>query len=219
MSGTIIKRNIWGPGNVVFIWIPHLFFTFKAFKKVFLKAIERAPPDEDVSARVLSLTEAITHSALQYTCQGLFQRDRLTFLTHAALQVSGPGLRRNRNASHPPTATSSLPPPALCHSHQSLPFSALTLSSIRACQYSRVRSYWLSLTAQAPLSSSGQLWQEGGPNWQNANTCQDSTCFPRCCLSAPAVLHTSTSKGVKLFWEPLVCVWWMGTSAFRGPEV
>ncbi|KAI7806173.1 dynein axonemal heavy chain 11 [Triplophysa rosa] len=62
-------------------------YSLTAFKKVFLKAIERAPPDEDTSARVLSLTEAITHSTLQYTCQGLFQRDRLTFLTHTALQI------------------------------------------------------------------------------------------------------------------------------------
>ncbi|KAI2655454.1 Dynein axonemal heavy chain 11 [Labeo rohita] len=62
-------------------------YSLKAFNKVFLKAIARAPCDEDVSVRVLSLTEAITHSALQYTCQGLFQRDRLTFLTHTALQV------------------------------------------------------------------------------------------------------------------------------------
>ncbi|XP_016337659.1 dynein heavy chain 11, axonemal [Sinocyclocheilus anshuiensis] len=62
-------------------------YSLKAFNKVFLKAIARAPGDEDVSVRVLSLTEAITHSALQYTCQGLFQRDRLTFLTHTALQI------------------------------------------------------------------------------------------------------------------------------------
>ncbi|XP_073781562.1 dynein axonemal heavy chain 11 isoform X2 [Danio rerio] len=62
-------------------------YSLKAFNKVFLKAIARAPSDEDVSVRVLSLTESITHSALQYTCQGLFQRDRLTFLTHTALQV------------------------------------------------------------------------------------------------------------------------------------
>lgn len=65
----------------------------------------------------------------------------LTFRTHTALQVSGTGRRQNRNASHPPTTTSSLPPPALCHSHQSLHFSALTLSSIRPCQWSQVRSY------------------------------------------------------------------------------
>ncbi|KAA0703060.1 Dynein beta chain, ciliary [Triplophysa tibetana] len=62
-------------------------YSLTAFQKVFLKALERAPPDEDVSARVLSLTEAITHSTLQYTCRALFQRDRLTFLTHTALQI------------------------------------------------------------------------------------------------------------------------------------
>ncbi|XP_051721899.1 dynein axonemal heavy chain 11 [Ctenopharyngodon idella] len=62
-------------------------YSLKAFNKVFLKAIARAPCDEDVSVRVSSLTEAITQSALQYTCQGLFQRDRLTFLTHTALQI------------------------------------------------------------------------------------------------------------------------------------
>ncbi|XP_051576917.1 dynein axonemal heavy chain 11 [Myxocyprinus asiaticus] len=62
-------------------------YSLKAFNKVFLKAIERVPQDEDVSVHVVSLSEAITHSALQYTCQGLFQRDRLTFLTHTALQI------------------------------------------------------------------------------------------------------------------------------------
>nr|XP_055065627.1 dynein axonemal heavy chain 11 isoform X2 [Misgurnus anguillicaudatus] len=62
-------------------------YSLTAFNKVFLKAIERAPADEDVSVRVLSLTEAITHSALHYTSQGLFQRDRLTFLIHTALQI------------------------------------------------------------------------------------------------------------------------------------
>ncbi|XP_077065347.1 dynein axonemal heavy chain 11 [Siphateles boraxobius] len=62
-------------------------YSLKSFNKVFLKAIARAPCDKDVSVRVSSLTEAITQSALQYTCQGLFQRDQLTFLAHTALQI------------------------------------------------------------------------------------------------------------------------------------
>jgi len=115
------------PNNVILNPLSH----FKAFNKVFLKAIARAPCDEDVSVRVSSLTVAITQSALQYTCQGLFQRDQLTFLTHTALQVSGtgPDFRIETPPIHPPP-----PPPSLCHSHQSLHISALTLSSIRPCQ-------------------------------------------------------------------------------------
>ncbi|XP_072536739.1 dynein axonemal heavy chain 11 [Salminus brasiliensis] len=61
--------------------------SLQSFSAVFLKAIEGARPDEDVSARVHSLTEAATYSLLQYTSRGLFQRDRLTFLTHTTFQV------------------------------------------------------------------------------------------------------------------------------------
>lgn len=67
----------------------------QAFNSVFNKAMERAEWDEDVKTRVHTLTEAITYSVFLYTSQGLFERDKLTFLSHAAFQVrdSGPPQR------------------------------------------------------------------------------------------------------------------------------
>ncbi|MCJ8728742.1 hypothetical protein PDJAM_G00007970 [Pangasius djambal] len=62
-------------------------YSFKAFSAVFHKAIEQTPRDEDVAVRVHSLTEAVTYSVFVYTSQGLFQKDRLTFLTHTAFQI------------------------------------------------------------------------------------------------------------------------------------
>lgn len=49
--------------------------------------MERAEWDEDVRTRVCSLSEAITYSVFLYTSQGLFERDKLTFLSHTAFQV------------------------------------------------------------------------------------------------------------------------------------
>uniref|UniRef100_A0AAR2IKN0 AAA+ ATPase domain-containing protein n=1 Tax=Pygocentrus nattereri TaxID=42514 RepID=A0AAR2IKN0_PYGNA len=62
-------------------------YSLQSFSAVFHRAINRAPLHEDVTARVHSLTEAVTYSVFQYTSRGLFQRDRLTFLTHAAFQI------------------------------------------------------------------------------------------------------------------------------------
>ncbi|KAM3873375.1 dynein axonemal heavy chain 11 [Diretmus argenteus] len=62
-------------------------FSLKAFNTVFNKAIERAELHEDVRARVHTLTEAITYSVFLYTSQGLFERDKLTFLSHTAFQI------------------------------------------------------------------------------------------------------------------------------------
>ena len=68
---------------------------FQTFNSVFNKAMECAEWDEDVKTRVLTLTEAITYSVFLYTSQGLFERDKLTFLSHTAFQVrdSGPPQR------------------------------------------------------------------------------------------------------------------------------
>lgn len=63
----------------------------QTFNTVFNKAMERAEWDEDVRTRVHTLTEAITYSVFLYTSQGLFERDKLTFLSHTAFQVRGPG--------------------------------------------------------------------------------------------------------------------------------
>lgn len=50
--------------------------------------MEHAEWDEDVRTRVHTLTEAITYSVFLYTSQGLFERDKLTFLSHITFQVS-----------------------------------------------------------------------------------------------------------------------------------
>ncbi|XP_041843992.1 dynein heavy chain 11, axonemal [Melanotaenia boesemani] len=62
-------------------------FSLKTFNSVFNKAMECAEWDEDVSTRVHTLTEAITYSVFLYTSQGLFERDKLTFLSHIAFQI------------------------------------------------------------------------------------------------------------------------------------
>ncbi|KAM9852522.1 dynein axonemal heavy chain 11 [Aulostomus maculatus] len=62
-------------------------FSLKTFNSVFSKAMECAEWDEDVRTRVHTLTEAITYSVFLYTSQGLFERDKLTFLSHTAFQI------------------------------------------------------------------------------------------------------------------------------------
>ncbi|XP_019728452.1 dynein heavy chain 11, axonemal isoform X3 [Hippocampus comes] len=62
-------------------------FSLKSFISVFSKAMERVECGEDVSSRVAALTEAITYSVFLYTSQGLFETDKLTFLSHAAFQI------------------------------------------------------------------------------------------------------------------------------------
>ncbi|XP_040289656.1 dynein heavy chain 11, axonemal [Bufo bufo] len=62
-------------------------FSLKAFNVVFHKAIGRAGASEDVKERVSNLTECITYSAFLYTSQGLFEKDKLTFLSQIAFQI------------------------------------------------------------------------------------------------------------------------------------
>ncbi|XP_070822029.1 dynein axonemal heavy chain 11 [Chaetodon trifascialis] len=62
-------------------------FSLKTFNSVFNKAMAHAEWDEDVRTRVHTLTEAITYSVFLYTSQGLFERDKLTFLSHTAFQI------------------------------------------------------------------------------------------------------------------------------------
>ncbi|KAM9352911.1 dynein axonemal heavy chain 11 [Symphorus nematophorus] len=62
-------------------------FSLKTFNSVFNKAMEHAEWDEDVRTRVHTLMEAITYSVFLYTSQGLFERDKLTFLSHTAFQI------------------------------------------------------------------------------------------------------------------------------------
>ncbi|XP_037532275.1 dynein heavy chain 11, axonemal [Nematolebias whitei] len=62
-------------------------YSLKAFNSMFNKAMDHAEWDEDVRTRVQTLTEAITYSVFLYTTQGLFERDKLTFLSHTAFQI------------------------------------------------------------------------------------------------------------------------------------
>uniref|UniRef100_A0A3P8V3P1 Dynein axonemal heavy chain 11 n=1 Tax=Cynoglossus semilaevis TaxID=244447 RepID=A0A3P8V3P1_CYNSE len=62
-------------------------YSLKTYNSVFNKAMEHAEWDEDVRTRVHTLTEAITYYVFLYTCQGLFERDKLTFLSHTAFQI------------------------------------------------------------------------------------------------------------------------------------
>uniref|UniRef100_A0A672GEB4 Dynein axonemal heavy chain 11 n=1 Tax=Salarias fasciatus TaxID=181472 RepID=A0A672GEB4_SALFA len=62
-------------------------FSLKTFSSVFSKAMEHAEWDEDVKTRVHTLAEAITYSVFLHVSQGLFERDKLTFLSHTAFQI------------------------------------------------------------------------------------------------------------------------------------
>ncbi|XP_028983813.1 dynein axonemal heavy chain 11 isoform X2 [Betta splendens] len=62
-------------------------FSLKTFNFVFNKAMKQAEWDEDVRTRVHILMEAITYSVFLYISQGLFERDKLTFLSHTAFQI------------------------------------------------------------------------------------------------------------------------------------
>lgn len=55
---------------------------------MFGKAIERAEPAEDVKGRVLNLIDFITYSVYIYTSRGLFEKDKLIFVSQMCLTVS-----------------------------------------------------------------------------------------------------------------------------------
>lgn len=62
-------------------------FSLKAFSVVFQKAIERAEPADDVPGRVKSLIECITYSVFMYTTRGLFECDKLIFVSQMTFQI------------------------------------------------------------------------------------------------------------------------------------
>lgn len=64
----------------------HLFL-HQAFSVVFDKAIDRSEPAEEVKGRVINLIDCITYSVYGYTSRGLFEKDKLTFLTLMTTQV------------------------------------------------------------------------------------------------------------------------------------
>lgn len=62
-------------------------FSLKAFSVVFQKAIRKADPSETVTIRISNLIECITYSVFQYTTRGLFECDKLIFMSQMAFQV------------------------------------------------------------------------------------------------------------------------------------
>lgn len=64
------------------------FFVSQAFSVVFHNAIEKAKAAEDVNERVANLIDCITYSVFIYTTRGLFEKDKLIFVSQMAFQVS-----------------------------------------------------------------------------------------------------------------------------------
>ncbi|XP_048655651.1 dynein axonemal heavy chain 11 isoform X1 [Marmota marmota marmota] len=62
-------------------------FSLKAFNMLFHRAIEQADKVEDPQGRISVLMESITHTIFLYTSQALFEKDKLTFLSHMAFQI------------------------------------------------------------------------------------------------------------------------------------
>ncbi|XP_024130607.1 dynein heavy chain 9, axonemal [Oryzias melastigma] len=62
-------------------------FSLKAFSVVFQRAVKKAEPEEEVQQRVSNLTDSITFSVFQYTTRGLFECDKLMFVTQLVFQV------------------------------------------------------------------------------------------------------------------------------------
>nr|CAD7197237.1 unnamed protein product [Timema douglasi] len=62
-------------------------FSLKAFSVVFQKAIEKAVPSDVVATRVLNLIDCITFSVFVYTSRGLFECDKLIFLSQMSFQI------------------------------------------------------------------------------------------------------------------------------------
>lgn len=62
-------------------------FSLKAFTVVFKDAIGRAPHGDDDASRVRSLIDSITFSVFMYTSRGLFERDKLIFMSQMVIQV------------------------------------------------------------------------------------------------------------------------------------
>jgi len=54
---------------------------------VFQKAIEKAPPAEEVRQRVINLIDCITYFVFVYTSRGLFECDKLIFASQMTFQV------------------------------------------------------------------------------------------------------------------------------------
>lgn len=62
-------------------------FSLKAFTVVFKDAIAKSQSEDDETARVLGLIDSITFSVYMYTSRGLFERDKLIFMSQMVIQI------------------------------------------------------------------------------------------------------------------------------------
>jgi len=69
------------------VYLDIYFSAFQAFSVVFMKAIDKSEPADEVHKRVINLIDCITYSVFSYTTRGLFERDKLIFTTQMCLQV------------------------------------------------------------------------------------------------------------------------------------
>lgn len=95
----LVEYLLWGAWQIIIFFtgkITHLYkessfqcvtFCPQAFSIVFQKAVERATPDESLRERVNNLIDSITFCVYQYTTRGLFECDKLTYLTQLTFQV------------------------------------------------------------------------------------------------------------------------------------
>lgn len=62
-------------------------FSLKAFVVVFKRAIAATKLSSVVNERVQALVDAITYAVFMYTCRGLFEKDKLVFMTQMVIQI------------------------------------------------------------------------------------------------------------------------------------
>ncbi|XP_045472902.1 dynein beta chain, ciliary-like isoform X2 [Harmonia axyridis] len=62
-------------------------FSLKAFSVVFKDALSKAIPAEVLKDRVFNLLDSITFSVFMYTSRGLFECDKLIFMSHMTFQI------------------------------------------------------------------------------------------------------------------------------------
>ncbi|CAF1186132.1 unnamed protein product [Adineta steineri] len=62
-------------------------FSLKAFKIVFVKAIQKSEESDDVKQRVINLIDSITYSTSVYTTRSLFEQHKLIFTSQMVFQI------------------------------------------------------------------------------------------------------------------------------------
>ncbi|ESO06977.1 hypothetical protein HELRODRAFT_171012 [Helobdella robusta] len=62
-------------------------FSLKAFGTVFELALQKADPADTLKQRLMNLIDCITFSVFQYTSRGLFESDKIIFMTQMTFQI------------------------------------------------------------------------------------------------------------------------------------